>query len=257
MKTGKTSSRSKSAKGIVPARGIAPARRPTFGTAVATVAIAAVAGFGAVYVMARTPENTPATSGEMRGGQVAVPLPATAPVVAQSGPASEPPALPVGPGTNPLSRGEMAAFVFKKTPEPLPEFGFVDATAKDRTLKDWRGKVVLLNLWATWCLPCRKEMPGLERLQAELGSDKFEVIALSVDRTGLEGAKKFLASIKVEKLGLYADPAARTTSTLKALGMPATLLIDREGREIGRLVGPAEWDSADAKALIGAAVAAK
>ena len=79
----------------------------------------------------------------------------------------------------------MAAFVFRKAPEALPEVNFQDATGKERTLADWRGKVVLLNLWATWCLPCRKEMPALDRLQKELGSDKFEVVAISVDRKGL------------------------------------------------------------------------
>src|SRR5262249_13752068 len=115
-------------------------------------------------------------------------------------------------------------------------------------------KVVLLNLWATWCLPCRKEMPSLERLQAALGSDKFEVVALSVDRKGLEASKRFLDDIKVEKLGLYVDATARASSDLRVVGLPAMLLIDAEGGEIGRLLGPAEWDGEDAKRLIGAAV---
>jgi thiol-disulfide isomerase/thioredoxin len=144
----------------------------------------------------------------------------------------------------------MAAFVFRKTPEELPEVKFQDAAGKERTLADWRGKVVLLNLWATWCLPCRKEMPALDRLQRELGSDRFEVVALSVDRTGLAGARKFLDETKVEKLALYADGTARMANTLRAAGLPATLLIDRDGREVGRLLGPAEWDGEDAKRLI-------
>ena len=149
----------------------------------------------------------------------------------------------------------MTTFVFKKTPEALPDTAsFFDAAGKERTLRDWRGKVVLLNLWATWCIPCRKEMPGIERLQTELGSDAFEVIAVSIDRTGIEGAKKFLDGIKVTKLGVYADPGVRMASTLKAIGLPATLLINREGREIGRITGPAEWDSPEAKALIQAAL---
>ena len=131
---------------------------------------------------------------------------------------------------------------------------FTDAEGKPRTLADWKGRVVLLNLWATWCAPCRKEMPQLENLQKELGSDKFEVVALSVDRTGIAGAKKFLDQIKVERLGVYADATARAGSALRAIGMPTTLLIDREGREVGRLIGPAEWDSADAKRLIEAAL---
>ena len=220
-------------------------RKRTIAIAVATVAIAALAGFGAVYVMARTPDNGAAPRAAASNARVA-----QAPAAAPAAPA----ALPSGPGTNALSAGQMAAFVFKKTPEALPDFVFLDATGKERTLKDWRGKVVLLNLWATWCIPCRKEMPGLERLQKDMGSDKFEVVAVSADRKGIEGAKTFLDGIKVSGLGLYADPSVRVTSTLKAIGLPATLLLDREGREIGRLTGPAEWDSADAKALVKAAL---
>src|SRR5262252_7026311 len=96
--------------------------------------------------------------------------------------AQTPAAAPSGPGSNALSQGQMAAFVFRKAPEALPEVKFEDASGKPRTLAEWKGKVILLNLWATWCLPCRKEMPALDRLQRELGSDQFEVVALSVDR---------------------------------------------------------------------------
>ena len=220
-----------------------PGARPSIILAAATVAIAALVGFGAVYVMARDADN----GASLANARVAQAPAATAPVVPSATP------LPSGPGTNTLSTGQMAAFVFKKTPEAMPEFVFLDASGKQRSLKDWRGKVVLLNLWATWCIPCRKEMPGLERLQKDLGSDKFEVVAVSVDRTGIDGAKKFLDGIKVAGLGVYSDPTVRATSTLKAIGLPATLLIDREGREVGRLTGPAEWDSAEAKALITAA----
>jgi thiol-disulfide isomerase/thioredoxin len=148
----------------------------------------------------------------------------------------------------------MAAFVFRRAPEDLPQVKFLDASAKERTLADWRGKVVLLNLWATWCLPCRKEMPALDRLQRELGSDQFQVVAVSVDRTGLDGARKFLSDTGAETLALYADPSARMGGALRATGLPATLLLDRQGREIGRLLGPAEWDGEDAKRLIAAAL---
>jgi len=206
----------------------------------ATAAIAAVVGFAAVYV----------TVGRLDNAAPPMPAAATAAAIAQvAAPASaqEP---PKGPGTNPLSQGHMAAFVFRKQPEALPPIKFQDAEGKERTLADWRGKVVLLNLWATWCLPCRKEMPALDRLQRELGSDRFEVVALSVDRTGLAGARKFLDETKVEKLALYADGTARMANTLRAAGLPATLLIDRDGREVGRLLGPAEWDGEDAKRLI-------
>src|SRR5262245_24159176 len=204
----------------------------------ATAAFAAVAGFAAVYVTLGRPDNAGS------------PVPAAAPravAVAASALAQEP---PKGPGANPLSQGHMAAFVFRQAPEALPEIKFQDAEGRERTLADWRGKVVLLNLWATWCLPCRREMPSLDRLQAALGSDKFEVVALSVDRKGREASKKFLDETKVEKLGLYVDASARANSALRVVGLPATLLIDAEGREIGRLLGPAEWDSEDAKRLI-------
>lgn len=193
----------------------------------------ALIGFGAVYVTLGRPDN------------VLPPRTRSAP-----DPAGTPQALPSGPGSNALSRGEMAAFVFRKAPQPLADVSFVDGTGTARTLKDWKGKVILLNLWATWCAPCRKEMPSLDRLQTELGSDKFEVVALSVDRAGIAGSKKFLDEINVSALKLYVDPTARATSGLQAIGLPATLLIDAQGREIGRLTGPAEWDSEDAKKLI-------
>ena len=220
----------------------------------------AVIGFGAVYVTAGGTDNRkgepPATLAPAESRAAAAETTAAAPpsaVLAQATtPATAP--LPAGPGRNPLSVGQMAAFVFKPAPEPLPKVTFVDASGKERTLDDWKGKVVLLNLWATWCAPCRKEMPGLDRLQSELGSDKFEVVAVSVDRTGTAGAKKFLDQINVGKLAVLADPTARMGTTLRAIGMPATLLLDAEGREIGRLVGPAEWDTPEAKALIQAAL---
>ena len=144
----------------------------------------------------------------------------------------------------------MIKFVFRKTPEPIAELAFVDGTGALKSLADFKGRVVLLNVWATWCLPCRKEMPALDRLQNELGSDKFEVVALSVDRAGVEASRKFLDGIKVSSLKLYVDPTAKMGSVLKVFGMPTTILIDAEGREVGRLTGEAEWDSEDAKKLV-------
>jgi thiol-disulfide isomerase/thioredoxin len=211
--------------------------RAGLSTALWAAAIAAIAGFAGVYVTLGRPDNA-----------VSPAVQSTAP------PPGKPAAPPAGPGSNALSQGQMAAFVFRRAPEDLPEVKFLDATGKERTLADWRGKVVLLNLWATWCLPCRKEMPALDRLQRELGSDQFQVVAVSVDRTGLDGARKFLAETGASTLALYADPTARMGSALRAAGLPATLLLDRQGREIGRLLGPAEWDGEDAKRLIAAAM---
>jgi thiol-disulfide isomerase/thioredoxin len=115
--------------------------------------------------------------------------------------------------------------------------------------------VVLLNLWATWCAPCRKEMPTLNDVQKQLGSKDFEVVALSVDRKGLEASTAFLKETGADSLGLYIDETTTSLNMLQALGLPVTLLIDRKGREIGRLLGPAEWNSAEAIALMKAALA--
>lgn len=206
----------------------ASGRRPT--TVIALAAIAAVVGFAAVYGTLGRPDNTG--------------LPAS--------PASE--AETRASDTRRRALG-LPTFVYKKTPEPLADVSFVDGSGADRALSQFRGKTILLNLWATWCAPCREEMPSLERLQTELGSDAFEVVALAVDRTGPKAAKRFLDEIGVKALQLYVDQTTRSGSALKAIGMPTTILIDPQGREIGRLPGPAEWDSADAKALIRAALA--
>ncbi len=153
-----------------------------------------------------------------------------------------------------LNTGEMQNFVLRKTPQDVPSFTFVNDAGEEKTLADWKGKVVLLNLWATWCAPCRKEMPALDALQKKFGGEKFEVVAISIDRGGLEKPRKFLEKINVKALKLYNEPTARLTTKLKALGMPTTLLINREGQEIGRLAGPAEWASEDAIKLIEVAV---
>ncbi len=189
--------------------------------------LAAAAAFAAVYVMLGAPDNGTRTT--------------------ESGPAAA--AAPKN-GVNALSTGAMTTFVFKPEREALPDATFLDADGKQVSLKHWHGKTVLLNLWATWCAPCRAEMASLDHLQTALGSDKFEVVALAVDKAGLDGARKFFADNKVAALKLYADPTARQGIELKVIGMPTSILIDKEGREIGRLIGPADWESADAKRLI-------
>lgn len=156
-----------------------------------------------------------------------------------------------------LATGTMAAFIIKPTRQPVPEVTFTDASGKALTLADWKGRVTLVNLWATWCAPCRKEMPDLAALQTELGGKDFEVVAISVDRKGVEKSSEFLKEIGVTSLTLYADPSTAALNTLQAPGLPATILIDRDGREIGRLLGPAEWNSPEAKTLIRAAIGEK
>ena len=137
-------------------------------------------------------------------------------------------------------------FAMSETPKPLPEFQFTDSGGKALTLADFKGKVVLLNIWATWCVPCRKEMPTLDRLQATLGGADFVVLPMSIDRKGMDSVTKFYTEIGIQHLSRYVAPSAnQVLDTLGVWGLPATLLIDRQGRELGRLEGPAEWDSPD------------
>ncbi|HZE61171.1 MAG TPA: TlpA disulfide reductase family protein [Burkholderiales bacterium] len=129
------------------------------------------------------------------------------------------------------------------TPKAVPELRFIDDAGRARSLADFRGKVVLLNVWATWCEPCREEMPALDRLQARLGGERFQVIALSVDQQGAPIAHKFYSQVGIKALPLYIDPTAKAAFVLDAPGLPATLLVDRNGREIGRHLGAVKWDA--------------
>ena len=134
--------------------------------------------------------------------------------------------------------------------EAVPELQFKDADGTALSLADFRGKAVLLNIWATWCGPCRKEMPALDRLQANLGGPEFEVVALSIDRGGLGAVEPFFHEIGIANLAIYLDESAAAMSALGVTGIPTTLLIGRDGSEIRRWPGPAEWDSAEMQALI-------
>lgn len=136
-------------------------------------------------------------------------------------------------------------FILHEAPKPVASIAFEDDNGHARRLAEFRGKVVLLNIWATWCGPCRREMPSLDRLHGLLGGADFEVVALSIDRTGLEAVRKFYAEVGIRNLTIYIDSAGKATRDLATVGVPATLLIDRDGRELGRLVGPAEWDEPD------------
>jgi len=133
-----------------------------------------------------------------------------------------------------------------ETPREMLSAPFVDGTGRDLTLDDFRGRVVLLNVWATWCAPCREEMPTLDRLQVQLGSDDFHVLPLSIDRAGLGPVRRFYEEIGIEHLGQYLAEDIRAMLAFAVIGLPTTLLIDRQGRERGRLTGPAQWDSAEA-----------
>ena len=159
----------------------------------------------------------------------------------------------------PLAHGEVAALAVARTPSHLPPLGFRDAEGHDRTLADWRGRTVLLNLWATWCVPCRREMPALDALQAKLGSPKFQVVAVNIDTRDPEKPLAFLKKIGVTHLAYFADESAQIFEDLKtagkAFGMPTTLIVDPKGCEIGDMAGPAEWSSDDGIKLVSAAIA--
>jgi thiol-disulfide isomerase/thioredoxin len=148
------------------------------------------------------------------------------------------------------------AFNFAPTePKPAPELSFLDGQGNALSLEDFRGQVVVLNLWATWCAPCRREMPGLDRLQAMLGEDGLAVVPLSLDRGEVGQIETFYEEVGLPTLGIYHDPKAAAGRAFGAYGLPTTIVIDREGREIGRLLGPAEWDSEEAVTLIRAVLA--
>lgn len=136
------------------------------------------------------------------------------------------------------------------TPRPIANVAFEDGAGAKRSLAAFRGKVVLLNVWATWCAPCRKEMPTLDRLQARLGGADFEVVALSIDRDGPAIVRRFLDETDVRALKLYIDTSTEAMAKLAIVGVPTTLLIDREGREVARHAGIADWDRPEVVALI-------
>ena len=170
------------------------------------------------------------------------------------------PAVELARKLAPLARGEVAAVKVAKSGLKLPNLTFQDAAGKPLSLAHWRGRTVLLNLWATWCVPCRQEMPALDTLQQRLGSPGFEVVAVNIDTRDPDKPKAWLKEVGIEKLAYYADPTAKTFQDLKeigrAFGMPTTLLVDKQGCEIGTIAGPAEWASDDAVKLIQAAIRA-
>ena len=164
------------------------------------------------------------------------------------------PALATAQRIAPLARGELAAVSVADTGLQLPPLAFKDATGAQKTLADFKGRTVLLNLWATWCVPCRKEMPALAALQQKLGGPGFEVVAVNIDTRELDKPKAWLQQTGVTGLAYYADASARVFQELKsigkAVGMPTSLLVDPAGCEIAYLAGPAEWASDDGLKLV-------
>lgn len=167
-------------------------------------------------------------------------------------------AVNAGAQIAPLVHGEVAALAVARRPFRVPDLTFKDAQGRDKRLADWRGRTVLLNLWATWCVPCRREMPALDRLEGELGGPGFEVVAVNIDTRDPEKPLTFLKDVGIAHLAYYSDDSAHVYEDLKtagkAFGMPTTLLVDRSGCEIGTMAGPAEWSSDDGVKLVSAAI---
>ena len=200
---------------------------------IGAVLIGAVIGFAGIYGIGRLKRNA-------------------------SGDSACRPAVALSSKLAPLAHGEVAALTMAEAPLRLPDLAFEDADGKPKKLSDWHGRIVLVNLWATWCVPCRKEMPALEGLQTRLGGPNFEVVAINIDTRDPEKPKNFLKDANLSRLGFFSDQKAKVFQDLKsvgrALGMPTSVLVDGEGCEIATIAGPAEWDSDDAVKLITAAI---
>jgi len=149
-----------------------------------------------------------------------------------------------------LTAGAMKRFVFHDQKIPATDAVFHDATGNEVNFSDFKGKVILVNLWATWCAPCVKEMPDLNELQKSLGSEKFEVVLISQNSDGIESSLDFIKEKNITNLDTYIDSKRNVARSLKTNSLPTSLLIDADGFEVGRLIGPAEWNSSDSQALI-------
>lgn len=145
--------------------------------------------------------------------------------------------------------GELSHMVFHGAPEPLPLVNVVLEDGSPLALDKQKGKVRLINLWASWCGPCIVEMPALDRLQAKLGSDKFEVVAINVDREGVSKAREYMDNLELKHLKLYADPTTKSAYTLAEGKLPTSHVVDKDGNVVASYLGALEWDSPDAIAL--------
>lgn len=162
---------------------------------------------------------------------------------------------------DPFVQGEMAALQLAREPDYLGDLQFNSPDGEKMTLSDWQGKSLVFNLWATWCAPCRAEMPALSNLQTAFSGEDFEVVAVNIDTKGAERPLAFLDEINVSNLPLYADRTTSVFTNLKekglAFGMPTTLIVDKNGCLVAHLSGPAHWDSEDAKAFVTALIRKK
>lgn len=151
----------------------------------------------------------------------------------------------------------MKSFVMHAYPKSVPAIHFADAQGQPHSLSEFNGQVVVLNVWATWCVPCRTEMPTLDRLQAALAGVDFQVVPVSIDRSGIDAVNKFYAEIAVKHLPKYVDSSGQALRSIGAIGLPTTLIIDRAGDEVGRALGQAEWDAPEIIDRLKAVIAEK
>lgn len=153
-----------------------------------------------------------------------------------------------------LRSGEMLKLAVSD-PAPLPDAMILDEADAPRSIAEYKGKVVLLNFWATWCIPCRKEMPSLDRLQGAMGGADFAVVTVATGRNPVAAMTRFFQDQGVTRLPLWRDPDQSFSRSMGVLGLPVSILLDRDGNEVARLTGPAEWDSTDARAMIAGLIA--
>jgi thiol-disulfide isomerase/thioredoxin len=155
----------------------------------------------------------------------------------------------------PPRAGTVAHFSLSSPRLPAPAIAFQNGNGQEVALSSFKGQVVLVNFWATWCVPCLKEMPSLDRLERDLGGGDFTVVPISIDRGGKAAVEAYFKRLDVASLGVYLDPEMRTAFPFGVTDLPVSVLIDRTGHIVGRMVGPAEWDAPEAKALIKAVIA--
>ncbi|MCD1626179.1 MAG: TlpA disulfide reductase family protein [Paracoccaceae bacterium] len=154
-----------------------------------------------------------------------------------------------------LREGDMKKLTFHSAPQAVSTQPFATWEGGEGYLADYAGKYVVLNFWATWCAPCRKEMPQLSELQTELGGDGFEVVTIATGRNPPQAMQRFFEEIGVDNLPLHMDPKQQIARDMAVLGLPITVILNPEGQEIARMRGDADWSSDSAKAIVAALVA--